>query len=311
MKNVRLRALAARLVPSLVVVVFVATGCQPTVQVRGDVTSPGAGFVQAPPPTALVPTNPRPSAVRGRMVFERICFACHGNEGMGDGPAAAVLTAPHKDPMVDFFAMLGMHLTGEKLPSRPANFHNVIAMRLNAPFALFETIKLGRPHTAMPAFGDKPAYGANRGSPSLKDNEIWDALFYAWSFSTTPQTIALAKDIYSTRAIDLDERAAKAYGRKSATCADCHGTEGNGRGGALSAQMGARVWGWAQGVGPGVFTDHNLLAQRKPAELFQRIADGHGLMPPYRSKLKEDEIWALVDLVRTFMYDWAPARGQR
>jgi hypothetical protein len=63
-------------------------------------------------------------------------------------------------------------------------------------------------------------------------------------------------------------------------------------------------------VGPGIFTDYNLLAQRKPSELFQRIADGHGLMPSYRSKLKEDEIWALVDFVRTFMYEWAPARGQ-
>jgi mono/diheme cytochrome c family protein len=310
MKNVRLRALAARLVPSLVVVVFVTTGCQPTVKVRGDITSPGAGMTQAPPPTALVPTSPRPSAVRGRKTFEGSCFVCHGLEGLGNGPNAATLTAPHKDPMVDFFAMLGMKLTGEHLPSRPANFHNVIAMRLNAPFALFETIKLGRPHTAMPAFGGKPAYGANAFALTLKDSEIWDVLFYAWSFSTTPQVIALAKEIYKTRAINLDDRAAASLGRKSATCADCHGTEGNGRGGALSAQLEGRVWGWKQGVGPGIFTDYNLLAQRKPSELFQRIADGHGLMPSYRSKLKEDEIWALVDFVRTFMYEWAPARGQ-
>ncbi len=311
MRNVRLRTIAARLVPALVVVVLVTTGCQPTVQVRGDAATAGAGLVQAPAPTALVPANPRPAAVRGRKDFERICWACHGNEGSGDGPAAQSLTAPRKNPMTDFFAMLGMRLAGEKLPSRPANFHNQIAMRLNSPFSLFETIKLGRPHTAMPAFGPKPAYGANRGSPSLSDAQIWDALFYAWTFSTTPQAIALAQEIYESRAIDFNEKAAKEFGRKSATCADCHGTAGNGRGGGLSGQMDARMWGWARGIGPGIFSDSNLLAQRRPSELFQRIADGHGLMPSYRGKLKEDEIWALVDFVRTFMYDYAPARGQQ
>jgi mono/diheme cytochrome c family protein len=213
--------------------------------------------------------------------------------------------------MIDFFAMLGIKLAGENLPSRPANFHNVIAMRLNAPFAMFETIKLGRPHTAMPAFGGKPAYGATGFAITLTDAQIWDVLFYEWSFSTTPQAIALGRDIYEKRAIELDRRTAAALGRASATCADCHGTEGNGRGGALSSQLEGKVWGWRQGVGAGIFTDYNLLAQRKPSELFQRIADGHGLMPPYRGKLKEDEIWALVDFVRTFMYDYVPPRGQQ
>ncbi len=311
MRNVRLRTIAARLVPALVVVVLVTTGCQPTVQVRGDAATAGAGLIQAPPPTALLPTSPRPSATRGRKTFEQICFACHGTEGLGNGPAAATLNAPHKDPMTDFFALLGIKREGETLPSRPANFHNQIAMRLNSPFSLFETIRLGRPHTAMPAFGPKAAYGANQWPSSLSDAQIWDALFYAWSFSTTPQTITLAREIYETRAIDLDEKFARELSRKSATCADCHGTAGGGRGGALTPQMDAKVWGWARGIGPGVFSDYNLLAQRKPSELFQRIADGHGLMPPYRGKLKEDEIWALVDFVRTFMYDYVPARGQQ
>jgi len=154
----------------------------------------------------------------------------------------------------------------------------------------------------MPAFGPKPGYGANKGSPTLRDREIWDAVSYAWTFSTTPAAIVAASDIYQYRAIDI--------GGRSATCADCHGTAGDGRGGALSGEMAAKVWGWAQQVGPGIFTDANLLAQRKPSELFQRIADGRGLMPSYRGKLTEDEMWALVDYVRTFMWDYRPARGQ-
>jgi len=50
--------------------------------------------------------------------------------------------------------------------------------------------------------------------------------------------------------------------------------------------------------------------QRKPSELFQSILRGRGLMPAYRGKLTEDEIWALVDYLWTFVYEYRPARGQ-
>jgi mono/diheme cytochrome c family protein len=295
------RSQLARLT-AFAVIALLLGGCQPTVRVRGEAAAPGGGLEQADAPTPLVPIDPRPSAERGRMIFERQCAVCHGEEGLGNGPSAAGLIAPQKNPMTDFFRMIGVRVSGERLPSRPANFHNQVAMRLNAPFVLFETVRLGRPHTAMPAFGPKAAYGANRGSPTLRDREIWDAVNYVWTFSTTPAMIAQAKEIYEGRAVDI--------GGRSATCAGCHGTAGDGRGGALSGEMAARVWGWGQQVGAGIFTDVNLMAQRKPAELFQRIADGRGDMPSYRGKLTEAEIWALVDYVRTFMWDYRPARGQ-
>ena len=288
---------------ALLVLVTLATltaGCQPTMRIGGQAATVGAGLTQAPAPAPLLPV--RPSAERGRVQFEKVCWPCHGNEGRGDGPAAAGLTAPHKDPMTDFFGMFGLRLGGESLPSRPANYHNQIQMRLNTPFSMFETIRLGRPHTAMPAFGPKPAYGANRGFPELKDNQIWDVLFYEWTFATSPETVALGKQIYQERALNA--------GGRSATCAACHGAAGDGTGGALSAEMASSVWGWSQKAGSGIFVDVNLMAQRKPSELFQRILDGRGLMPAYRGKLTEPEIWALVDYLWTLMYDYRPARGQ-
>ncbi len=296
------------LIRTLLVLVTLATataGCQPTLRIRGQAATAGAGLAEAPAPRPLLPVDsqwPRPSAVRGRVVFERVCFPCHGNEGQGDGPAAAGLTAPHKDPMTDFFGMFGMRLAGERLPSRPANFHNPIQMRLNTPFSMFETIRLGRPHTAMPAFGPKPAYGANRGFPELKDNQIWDVLFYEWTFATTPDSVALGRQTYQERAVEV--------GGRPVTCAACHGTTGDGTGGPLSNEIAAAVWGWSQKAAPGIFTNFNLMLQRKPSELFQRIIDGHGLMPGYRGKLTEPEIWSLVDYVWTLMYDYRPARGQ-
>ncbi len=288
---------------ALLVLVTLATltaGCQPTMRIRGQAATVGAGLTQAPAPEPLLPV--RPSSERGRMQLEKVCWPCHGNEGRGDGPAAAGLTAPHKDPMTDFFGMFGMKLRGENLPSRPANFHNQIQMRLNTPFSMFETIRLGRPHTAMPAFGPKPAYGANRGFPELKDDQIWDVLFYEWTFATSPEAVGLGKEIYQGRAVDV--------GGRSVTCAACHGATGDGTGGALSAEMTSAVWGWSQKTSSGIFTDVNLMAQRKPSELFQRILDGRGLMPAYRGKLTEPEIWALVDYLWTLMYDYRPARGQ-
>jgi mono/diheme cytochrome c family protein len=302
MKNSFGRSTLFRVLPVIVGLTFITAGCQPTVRVRGEAATVGAGLVEAPAPKPLVPTSPRPSTERGRVIFEKTCYVCHGVEGLGDGPSAASLVAPQKNPMTDFFKMLGMRVAGEKLPSRPANFHNQVAMRLNAPFTMFETVKLGRPHTAMPAFGPKPAYGALPFSPKLSDAQIWDVLFYEWSFATTPQVVALGRTLYQERAIDV--------GGSPLTCAGCHGIAGDGRGGVRSGDMGAKVWGWKQQASTGILTNANLMTQRKPSELFQSILRGRGLMPTYRGKLTEDEIWALVDYLWTFVYEYRPARGQ-
>jgi mono/diheme cytochrome c family protein len=157
----------------------------------------------------------------------------------------------------------------------------------------------------MPAFGAKPAYGANRGFPALSAKEIWDVLFYVKTFSATPASVALGRDIYQNRAVDLGNG-------RTATCAACHGPAGDGRGGALSAEMASVVWGWATGDGHGLFTNMNLMLQRKPSELYQWIwAPARGLMPAYQATLKDEEVWALVDYLWTFLYDYTPARGQR
>lgn len=287
----------------LVSLAMLAAGCQPTVGVGGTAASAGAGLAQAPPPPPLAPMSPRPSAERGRAIYERACWPCHGNEGLGDGPAAAGLIAPHKNPMTDFFGLFGIHVRGEDLPSRPANFHTRIAQRQASPFSQFETINLGRPHTAMPAFGRKTAYGANRGFPTLTGAQIWDVLFYTKTFATTPAEVARGREIYQTRQVDIG-------GGRSATCAACHGASGDGRGGALSAEMAARVWGWATQDAPGIFTNVNVTLQRKPEEMYQAIWNGRRLMPAYRGKLSEDEVWSVVDYLWTLVYDYRPARGQ-
>lgn len=277
---------------------LLATACQPTVDVSNAKVDLRTGLPPAPPDPSLVPE--RPSAIKGKQVFETIgCVVCHGPEGLGNGPLAANLKSPGKSLFTDFLALFGVRATGEKLPSRPANFHNTVAMRLNSPFSMYETVTRGRPNTAMPAFGPKEGYGATRyGTARLGDADRWHVIFYEWTFATTPAEVARGKQIYETKTVDV-----AGFGL---TCAACHGTTGDGRG-ERDADLSRKHWEWARRQGPGIFTDFNLMAQRKPTELFQAIVDGHGDMPSYRGKLSEEEIWAVVSYIWTFLYEY-PAR---
>lgn len=278
-----------------------AAACQPTVNISratARVASPGP----APAEERLVPV--RPSAIEGRRVFQRAqCVVCHGPEGLGNGPAAANLKSPGKNLMTDFFRLLGIRLRGEQLPSRPANFHNTVAMRLNSPFSMYETVTRGRPHTAMPAFpprGGKPAYGASSFGVNLTDEERWHVIFHEWTYQSTPAEIRTGRRLYETKQIAVEGTAL--------TCASCHGTAGDGRG-PRGAELSRELWHWARGQGPGIFTDINLMAQRKPTELYQAIIDGRGRMPAYRGKLTEEELWALVNYLYTFVYDYPWEEG--
>ncbi len=285
---------------------FIAA-CQPTVDVSRARVNLRAGLPLAPEDRPLLPVDAagrpmRPSAAEGAKVFVKAqCLICHGPQGLGDGPAAANLKSPGKNLLTDFLALLGIRAKGEQLPSRPANFHNLVQMRLNSPFSMYETVTRGRPHTAMPSFGPRPAYGAATFGIRLTDEERWHVIFFEWAFTTTPAEVARGKQIYETRAIDV--------GGQALTCASCHGVNGDGRGPA-SLEFSNKLWNWARGQGPGIFTDVNLMAQRKPTELFETVVDGHGDMPAYRGKLTEDEIWAVVNYIWTFVYDY-PAQSAK
>ncbi len=299
--------MVGRTIPALAVIAVGAlflAACQPTVDVSRASTTVRTGLPLAPPDRPVLPLGRdgrpmKPSAIEGSKVFLKAqCIVCHGPEGLGNGPAAANLKSPGKDLLTDFLSLIGIRAKGEQLPSHPANFHNVVQMRLNSPFSMYETVTRGRPHTAMPSFGPRPAYGAATFGVRLTDEERWHVIFFEWAFSTTPAEVARGKQIYETRAMDV--------GGRMLTCAACHGTDGDGRGHEGLA-LSAKLWNWARGQGPGIFTDVNLMAQRKPSELFQAVMDGHGEMPSYRGKLTDDEVWAVVNYAWTFVYQY-PAK---
>jgi mono/diheme cytochrome c family protein len=230
----------------------------------------------------------KPSADEGRKVYELRCAMCHGPDGRGDGPMAPALFAPRVGPLHDTLRFFRIEPVGEPLPSRPIPFDNLDHMRINNPFAMFEVIDLGRPYTAMPGFRH-PTYGAlSHADPPLTEEEIWNVLFWAWSRTTTRERLAEGRQIYQLH------------------CAACHGPMGDGDG-PEAGRFREEIWTWARGVGPGIFTDREWMAKRKPTELFQKVYDGvrRGgveLMPPFGERLTRDEIWAVVDYLWTFVY---------
>jgi predicted ferric reductase/mono/diheme cytochrome c family protein len=173
----------------------------------------------------------KPSAVRGKSVFEANCMTCHGAAGDGSGLEGAT------------------------------NFTDLEFMRQKKPSELFKAIRDGVEGTAMPAWSDV-----------LSEMEIWDVLYYEWSFATSPQEIAQGKEFFVTN------------------CASCHGAAGDG-----SGLKGATN-----------FTDQAFMSNKEPLELFEAIHDGVAgtSMPPWGQRFSEDEIWALVSFLKAFAYEY-------
>jgi mono/diheme cytochrome c family protein len=142
-----------------------------------------------------------------------------------------------------------------------ADFTDLAFMRGEKPAEFFEAIRDGVEGTAMPAWGG-----------TLSEMDIWDVLYYEWSFATSPEEVALGTELFS------------------ASCVACHGEEGDG-----SALEGAAD-----------FTDQEFMANEDPAEFFEKITEGveGTAMPAWGGQFSEDEIWALVNTVWTFAYEY-------
>ncbi len=88
----------------------------------------------------------------------------------------------------------------------------------------------------------------------------------------TPDSLAKGKKMY-----DID-------------CAMCHGKDGDGKG-ELAADMKPKVTD---------FTNPAELGDTTDTELFKIIKDGKGQMPPEGERVKPDELWNMVNYIRSF-----------
>lgn len=103
--------------------------------------------IQVPPE----PTLNLDSLKHGKELFTKLeCFKCHGDEGRGDGPAAASLTDNRNQPI------------------HPDNFESGSRFKCGTTDAdLYKIFMTGLDGTPMPAFADQ-----------IKPDEAWDLVHY-------------------------------------------------------------------------------------------------------------------------------------
>jgi cbb3-type cytochrome oxidase cytochrome c subunit len=92
---------------------------------------------------------PSPELIaKGKQIYHRLCIGCHGADGDGKGPVAAVLTP------------------------KPADFTDEDWKHGGSPQEVFNTLTKGVPGTAMAPFGAQ-----------LSENDRWALVFFVKSFS--------------------------------------------------------------------------------------------------------------------------------
>lgn len=179
-----------------------------------------------PADQATPPLQPQPAA--GRQLYAQNCAPCHGQAGKGDGPTAASLGVP-PTAFADYNVVAGLSFT-----------------------EMFSVTKSGRMARMMPPWGSR-----------LSDQQIWDAVGYAWTLHTSPTEVAMGRAIYEQQ------------------CASCHGLDGRGKPPASD------------------LTDFGRTAAISQKAWGELLVKGRGAMPAFGDKLAPAEQRAVLEYVRS------------
>jgi len=145
-----------------------------------------APTMQEPPPatpTLSAPAEP-PSARRGLAIYQENCAPCHGQTGMGNGPAAA-----------------GLQFT-------PTQFADPATARQASLAAWFDVTRNGRMARMMPPWSNR-----------LSDAEIWDAVAYAWTLHLDPGELDVGRRVYEASCLSCHGAQGQGDGLESESAA--------------------------------------------------------------------------------------------
>ncbi len=174
-----------------------------------------------------------PITTFGAQTFLENCAPCHGQTGLSDGPV-----------VVD-------------LPQPPPPFAEPATTWERSPAEYFHTVKFGRIENLMPPWGNQ-----------LDDQQIWQAVYYAWSLHTDAGQVETGSMLYAE------------------SCASCHGPQGAGDGPDADGEL------------PD-FSDAGVMMARSPSSLHDGWTAAH---PEIGADWSASEQWAVLDYVRTFTY---------
>ncbi|MEE9166575.1 MAG: c-type cytochrome [Candidatus Neomarinimicrobiota bacterium] len=198
----------------------------------------------------------------GENLYTKHCLICHGDKGLGDGPAARFLDPKPRDFTSGVFKI-------RSTPSLPTDED------------IFRTLTRGIPGTLMPSFVD------------LTGEERWDLVAYVKSFSEafqseTPTPISFPDPPPETE--ELLALGEKLY--NEAGCVACHGQFGKGDGPAAKTLQDE----WGNPIIPYDFTVPGRMKGGSTVnDVYRSFSVGIGgtPMPAYGEIYSEEQNWAL------------------
>lgn len=113
----------------------------------------------------------------------------------------------------------------------------------------------------------------------------WAVMQWTGGWSVPASAMKLANPVPATEAtlaqarLDYEDR-----------CARCHGDSGRGDG-----PKSKNTWSR-----PTDFTKTAQMNAMTDGEIFWKMSEGHGSMPAFKTRLAEEQRWALVNYLRTF-----------
>jgi len=265
----RLSKLARKIVPSTLIGVLIWAACAPEPDQASRPEPARVEATQARAGTSLSFGERRSRRERGRQLYLAECSGCHGEHGLGDGPAAAAV-----DPKPRNF-------TAERFKFRSTPY--------NAPPLLgdvIETVKRGMPGSAMPAFD------------FLTDDErtlISEYVLHLAGIEPAKDADILALPPETPTTADSVARGREVYRRLE--CALCHGDEGRGDGPSsdtLKDELGRPIQ--ARDFRLGLFR-----RGKTTAELYRTFLTGlpGTPMPSYAGNFTSEEGWDLARFVHS------------
>jgi mono/diheme cytochrome c family protein len=158
------------------------------------------------------------------------------------------------------------------------------ALGLKLPGTLSSIFNLQSSVTPADAFRKLRESEATNG---LSDDQVWDAVAWAWLKDINPEMLARARDLYAR------------------DCAACHGETGRGDGIAGKDLPGMAKMDPVMPAGPADFTDAGQMLSANDVMLQGKLLRG-GMgtgMPEFGSLYADDEQWAMIAYLRTFLFD--------
>ena len=261
--------------------------------------------VSAAPPGSgdsitLADVPPTGAAARGRVVYDKYCVGCHGDEGRGDGAAARFLDPLPRDFQAGRFKFRST--TGADLPTVDD---------------LMRTITCGLSGSAMPGFPLVPeqerrdvarfvlhlgVLGLVRKEVTYLVNEEGETLAsirgesLAQIRAEAEAKVAARRPTRAPASVPAtDSSVAAGRALYDAQCASCHGATGRGDG---SSALTLRDWKDAPIV-PRDFTSGVYRAGSTDGDLFLRLKTGISGTPMPSFSGSDAELWSIVHYVGT------------